>query len=163
VGLDLRGIVLHRRVDGVPRVSRHPRAVPRQTRPDRRSEHQPDLTRNRIAKLVCGSRADPRGVEQPACPRTHRLTVGLTCESTISGCNEGIANGGTGNVHTWLRGYMLRRSDWTRGTAARQCIPWDQTVTAGPDATQRGPALGLWPSSRRRATTTPSRWAGAGS
>jgi hypothetical protein len=65
---------------------------------------------------------------------------GLTCGSTISGCNEGIGNG---NVHTWLRSYMLRRPEPICGTAARQRIPWDQTVIAGPDATQRGPALGI--------------------
>jgi hypothetical protein len=33
--------------------------------------------------------------------------VGLTRESTISGCNEGIGNG---NIHG-LRNYMLGRSD----------------------------------------------------
>jgi serine/threonine-protein kinase/serine/threonine-protein kinase PknK len=38
---------------------------------------------------------------------------------------------------------MLRRSDYIRGTAARKRTPWNQTVTAGPDATQRGPALGI--------------------
>jgi ATP/maltotriose-dependent transcriptional regulator MalT len=32
---------------------------------------------------------------------------------------------------------MLRRPNPNCGTAARQRIPWDQTVTAGPDATQR--------------------------
>jgi ATP/maltotriose-dependent transcriptional regulator MalT len=38
---------------------------------------------------------------------------------------------------------MLRRPDPICGTAARQRILWEQTVTAGPDATQRGPALGI--------------------
>jgi ATP/maltotriose-dependent transcriptional regulator MalT len=37
---------------------------------------------------------------------------------------------------------MLRRPDPICGTAVRQCIPWDQTVTAGPDATQRS-SLGI--------------------
>ena len=48
------------------------------------------------------------------------LAAGPDCESTISGCNEGIGNG---NVHTWLRSYMLRRQEPICGTAARQCIP----------------------------------------
>ena len=37
---------------------------------------------------------------------------------------------------------MLRRPDPICGTAARQCIPWEQTVTSGPDATQRS-SLGI--------------------
>jgi ATP/maltotriose-dependent transcriptional regulator MalT len=60
--------------------------------------------------------------------------------STIGGCNEGIGNG---NVHTWLRSYVSRRPEPICGAAACQYMPWVPTVTAGPDATQRGPAVGI--------------------
>ena len=93
---------------------------------------QSPQTRAILRKSIGGSARQP----------SHELgrIVALTCGSTISGCNEGI---GYGNVHGWLRSYPLRRSDWIGGTAARHFISRDQTVTAGPDATQRGPALGI--------------------